>query len=130
MNVEVCFPSAERVQAACKGMVLETGMPPDKGGDPGDVGSFDILLSALATCTGFQVLMFLRERGLSYEDARLSLKGHRSEETHLLDTVTVDIKLPADFPEKYYDAVVRATGQCYIKAQLGQKPQFEVSVHT
>jgi uncharacterized OsmC-like protein len=42
--------------------------------------------------------------------------------------VAITIRVGEDFPEKYRDAIVRAAGQCLVKAQLGQKPEFNVSV--
>jgi putative redox protein len=128
MHVDVGFPSNARIQARCKDLVVETGLPPDRGGDPDALGPFDMLLCALATCTGFHVLTFLDERGLSTEDAGVSIDGRRSPDTHLLESVAIEIRVPADFPEKYRDAIMRAAGLCLVKAQLGEKPEFNVSV--
>jgi ribosomal protein S12 methylthiotransferase accessory factor len=85
-------------------------------------------LCALATCTGYQVQSFLKQRGLSTEGAGLCIEAERNAEDHLLETVCMNIRVPKDFPEKYNDAIIRATGQCFIKQQLGQKPDFEVRV--
>ena len=130
MHVDVGFPDSSRIQARCKNLLVETGLPPDRGGDPEALGPFDILLCSLATCTGFHVLTFLDERGFSLEDAGVTIDAARSPDTHLLESVAIRIRVPDGFPDKYKDAIVRAAGHCLVKAQLGQKPDFAVSVTT
>jgi putative redox protein len=128
MEVEVSFPSATRVQARSNDLTVEVGPPPDRGGDPNAYGPFDILLCSLATCTGFQVLDFLKQRGFGSTGAGVHIGAQRSEETHLLENVSIEIKVPADFPQKYHDAIVRAAGLCLIKQQLGHRPEIAISV--
>ncbi len=128
MRVHVDFPGSQRIQATCKDLTFEIGMPPDRGGDPDAYGPFDLLLSGLALCTGFHVISFLEERGLSIEKAGLTVKAERGADSHLLETVTVEIRVPQDFPAKYNDAIVRAAGLCLVKAQLGRAPECVTSV--
>jgi len=56
------------------------------------------------------------------------LEAERSEESHLLGRVSIDIAVPPDFPDKYHDAIVRAAGLCFIKQQLGQRPEITTRV--
>jgi putative redox protein len=128
MRVDVCFPASDKIQANAKGLVVEIGLPPDRGGDPEALGPFDLLLCSLSLCTGYHVLSFLEERGISLSEAGLCIEAQRGQDSHLLDTVSIQIRVPADFPEKYSDAIVRAAGQCLVKAQLGQQPEFKMSV--
>jgi ribosomal protein S12 methylthiotransferase accessory factor len=130
MHVDVCFPQSDKIQARSKGLEVEIGLPPHRGGDPEALGPFDLLLCSLALCTGYHVLTFLDERGISIADAGLCIQAERGEDTHLLDTVEMEIRVPEDFPEKYQDAVKRAAGQCLVKAQLGKAPDFRLSVTT
>jgi putative redox protein len=128
MHVEVSFPNSAKVQARCKDLVVETGPPPDRGGDPAALGPFDILLCSVATCTGFHVLSFLHERGLSIEEAGLEIEGTRDRDSHLLEKVSIRIRVPRGFPERYRSAIVRAARLCLVQAQLGRQPEFEMSV--
>ncbi len=130
MHVEVSFPSATRIQARSKDLTVEIGPPPDRGGDPGAYGPFDLLLCSLATCTGFQVADFLQQRGFDTAGAGVNIEAERSEETHLLETISIQIDVPPDFPAKYNDAIVRTAGLCFIKEQLGQRPEINTSVVT
>jgi putative redox protein len=120
MHVDVCFPADDKIRANAKGLAVEIGLPPDRGGDPEAIGPFDLLLCSLALCTGYHVLSFL--------DAGLCIEAERDEGSHLLEAVSIKIKVPPGFPEKYRDAIVRAAGQCPVKAQLGRAPEFNVSL--
>jgi putative redox protein len=128
MQAEVTFPSPTRIQATSSGLTVEVGPPPDRGGDPGAYGPFDILLCSLATCTGFQVADFLRQRGLDTASAGLRIGAERGAESHLLESISIEIVVPADFPARYQDAIVRAAGQCFVKQQLGHRPEITTSV--
>jgi uncharacterized OsmC-like protein len=128
MQVEVSFPSATRIRASSKDLTVEIGPPPDRGGDPNAYGPFDMLLCALATCTGSQVLHFLHERGLDTCGAGVRIDAKRSTESHLLENVSIEIAVPPGFPEKYQEAIIRAAGLCFIKQQLGQRPAITTSV--
>ena len=128
MQAEVTFPSPTRIQATSKGLTVEVGPPPDHGGDPGAYGPFDILLCSLATCTGFQVADFLRQRGLETAAAGVRINAERGAESHLLESISIEIVVPADFPAKYQDAIVRAAGLCFVKQQLGHKPEITTTV--
>ena len=37
------------------------------------------------------------------------------------------IRLHADFPDKYKNAVVKAAGLCAVKKHLGEPPAFDIS---
>jgi putative redox protein len=128
MDVTIDYPNAAAVQARSKNLIVEVGPPPARGGDPDAYGPFDMLLCGLGTCTGFAVLDFLNERGLPIEEAGLRITAERSEETHLLQNVRLDIRVPKGFPQKYEDAIIRAAKTCPVKDQLGLTPEFRVVI--
>ena len=51
---------------------------------------------------------------------------HASPLTRMVERIELDIQLPAGFPEKYRDAVIRAADQCAVKKHLASPPQFDV----
>jgi putative redox protein len=126
MDVEVGFPSSSTVQARSKDLLVEVGPPPRQGGNPDAYGPFDMLLCALGTCTGYQVLDFLQTRRLSTVGAGLRIRAERNESTHKLENVTIEIRVPEGFPAKYHEALIRAAGSCPVKDQLGLKPDFRM----
>jgi ribosomal protein S12 methylthiotransferase accessory factor len=125
MDMEVFFPGNKRVYVRYKGFVIETDQPVHSGGDDSAPAPFDLFLASLASCAGIYVLSFLEQRGLSTEGAGIVLRQERDPETKLVSKISLEIKLPADFPVKYRDAVMRAAEACAVKRHLDNPPAFE-----
>ena len=49
-----------------------------------------------------------------------------SEETGLPVNLTLDIRLPADFPEKYKASVISVADLCKVKKSIANPPNFEI----
>ncbi len=88
---------------------------------------FDLFLISLGTCAGIFVLEFMQKRELDTSDTRVLLSMERDPESHLISKITMEIKLPADFPEKYKAAVIRAAELCTVKRHLMQPPAFDIT---
>ena len=87
-----------------------------------------MLLCGLGCCTGYAVMEFLNERGLLTAETGLRISAERSEKTHLLENVSIEIRDLRDFPQKYQEAIVRAAKSCPVKDQLGVVAEFKVVV--
>lgn len=125
MDMEIFFPGNKKVYARYKGFVIETDQPVSAGGDNTAPAPFDLFLVSIGTCAGIFVLSFLQQRGLSTEGAGVLLSREVDPVTHLVSKIILEIRLPADFPEKYRDAIVRAVEQCTVKRHLEKPPTFE-----
>jgi putative redox protein len=125
MDMEMYFPDKKRVYARYKGFVVETDQPVEAGGDNSAPAPFDLFLLSIGTCAGYYVLSFLQQRGLSTEGAGVLLRREVDPGTHLPSKISLEIKLPADFPDKYRDAVIRAAEQCAVKRALENPPAFD-----
>ena len=125
MDMEMYFPGKKRVYARYKGFVVETDQPVEAGGDNSAPAPFDLFLLSIGTCAGYYVLSFLQQRGLSTEGAGVVLGREVDPGTHLPSKISLEIKLPADFPDKYRDAVIRAAEQCAVKRALENPPAFD-----
>lgn len=45
----------------------------------------------------------------------------------MIERLELEINLPADFPEKYKEAVIKAADQCAVKKHLHNPPQMSVT---
>jgi ribosomal protein S12 methylthiotransferase accessory factor len=72
------------------------------------------------------VLSFCQQRGLPTDDIRIRERVNFNAETHMADEITLDIELPADFPEKYRNALVKSAQLCAVKRHLENPPSFEI----
>ncbi|MBN1320985.1 MAG: OsmC family protein [Thermoleophilia bacterium] len=128
MDMEVFFPGNKKVHARYKGFVIETDQAASEGGDGTAPAPFDLFIASLGTCVGIYVLRFLQQRGLSTEGAGIVLRQEEDPEAKHVDKISLEIKLPPDFPKKYRNAVVRTAELCAVKRHLDDPPVFETSV--
>ncbi len=128
MDMEVFFPGNKRVHARYRGFLIETDQPVASGGDASAPAPFDLFMASIGTCAGIYVLSFLEQRGLSTQGAGVNLSSERDPETKLVSKITLELKLPPEFPDKYRDAVIRAAEQCAVKRHLDHPPAFETYV--
>jgi putative redox protein len=127
MEMEITFPGGARVDATFGSYVVQTDQPSAGGGEGSAPTPFALFLSSFGTCAGVYVLGFLRKRGLPTDGVRLVQRARRDPATGMTDQVEIEILLPADFPEKYREAVVRAAEQCAVKKHLEKPPAILVS---
>jgi ribosomal protein S12 methylthiotransferase accessory factor len=125
-EIVVTFGGGVKVDASLKGFTIKTDQPVKAGGDNSAPSPFDLFLASLATCAGYFVVAFCRERKLSVEGLSLRMTWTRNPETKLIGRVLVEILLPDGFPEKYRAAVVKAASQCTVKAHLADPPEIAV----
>jgi len=125
-QIKVTFEGNLKVKAEYRGMNILTDQPVYAGGEGSAPAPFDLFLASLATCAGYYVLAFCRQRKLPTEGIYLTMDLEKGQVSKMIEKIVIDIHLPADFPEKYVEAVVRAADQCAVKAHLLKPPAFEV----
>jgi ribosomal protein S12 methylthiotransferase accessory factor len=126
MEMKIGFPGGLRVDAHFGQFVVQTDQPPDDGGDGTAASPFALFLASLGTCAGFYVLSFCRQRGIPTDGIQLIQNAERDPSTKLVGKVTIDICLPAEFPEKYRAAVIKAADQCTVKKHFQHPPVIEI----
>jgi len=127
MEMKVLFPGGKRVVSTYKGFTVETDQPPSEGGEGSAPEPFDLFLSSLGTCAGVYIVYFCESRNIPTDDITMTLHFERNEESHLLETIAMEIHLPPGFPEKYRKAVIRAAQMCTVKRTLLQPPEITVT---
>ncbi len=126
MEMVIDFPGGARVDAHFAGFVVPTDQPPSGGGEGSAPTPFLTFLSTIGTCAGIYVLGFCRQRGIPAEGIRLVQDIRVDPMTRLVTDVRVTIQLPATFPAKYADAVVRSAEQCAVKKAFEHPPVIRV----
>jgi putative redox protein len=127
MEIVIDLPGKARVDAHVGPFTIMTDQPPQGGGDGSAPTPFAMFLSTLGTCAGIYVLGFCRQRNLPTENIHIIERVHSDPTTGMVTRVDLDIQLPADFPEKYKDAVIRAADQCAVKKHFEHPPVIEVT---
>lgn len=127
MEMVIDFPGGARVDAHVGPYTIATDQPPQGGGEGSAPAPYSLFLASLGTCAGIYVLSFCRQRGLPTEGLRLVQRMGFNPMTGRLDKVHLDIQVPAGFPEKYREALIRSASQCAVKKVLEQPPAIEVT---
>ena len=121
------FPGGARVDAHFNGYDILTDQPPYAGGQGSAPAPFTLFLASLGTCAGIYVLGFCKQRGLPTEGIRIVQRMESDPATRMISKVELEIQLPADFPEKYKEAVIRSAEQCAVKKHIENPPQMSVT---
>jgi putative redox protein len=125
-ELAVKFGDGLEVDVEYKGFVVKTDQPAREGGGGTAPSPFDLFLVSLAACAGFYALAFCRERKISVDGLGLTMSTERGEVSKMIDKITIAVGLPADFPEKYRAALVKAIDHCTVKAHILRPPRFEI----
>lgn len=128
-EIKVTFPGEKRVNAEYKGFLIETDQPVYAGGGGTRPQPFDLFLGSIATCVGYYVLVFCQKRGIPMDGSSVSLRLFKNEEKKMIDRISVEINLPAEFPEKYTNAIVKSVDKCAVKAHMVDDPAFDYTVN-
>ena len=126
MDMIIDFPEGLRVDAHFGPHTVQTDQP-NGNGKPGIAPTpFATFLASIGTCAGIYVLGFCKQRGLPTEGIRIIQRMRSNPFTGLVGKVELEIQVPADFPEKYHAALVRAADQCAVKKHFENPPEFDV----
>jgi putative redox protein len=125
-EMTVTFPGGKRVDTRIGAHVIRTDQPVSNGGEDSAPSPFNLFLAAIGTCAGIYVAGFCQKRGIPTEGVSIRQRNHVDSETGVLARVELDIQVPATFPERYREALVRVAEQCAVKKAIQAQPVFEV----
>jgi putative redox protein len=125
MEMMIDFPGGARVDAHFGPFTVATDQPVQGGGQDSAPSPFELFLASIGTCAGIYVLGFCRQRNLPTEGIRILEKVNYLP-TGSVNSIDLEIQVPPEFPEKYYDALIRSADQCKVKQHLEHPPKFNV----
>lgn len=123
MEMIIDFPGGSRVDAHFGNFTVATDQLPVASAP----SPFEIFLASIGTCAGIYVLGFCQQRQLPTDGIRIVQRIDRSTVTGMVDNIGLDIQVPADFPEKYHDSLIRSAELCAVKKHLEKPPRFEIT---
>jgi ribosomal protein S12 methylthiotransferase accessory factor len=126
MEMVIDFSGGARVDAHFGPFDVKTDQPPSGGGEGSAPTPFNLFLASIGTCAGIYVLGFCRQRGLPTENIRIVQRMKSNPMTGMVDSIDLEIQVPPDFPQKYYEALVRSAEHCAVKKHLENPPKFKV----
>ncbi|MBW1817842.1 MAG: OsmC family protein [Deltaproteobacteria bacterium] len=125
--LDVGFPGGKKVDAKGGPYHIETDQAVAAGGEASAPEPFVLFLGSIATCAGIYALDFCNARKIDIDGMSLSMTCEWNEENKRYDKFAIDLKLPAGFPDKYTNAIIRAMDLCGVKKHIIDPPAFEVT---
>ncbi len=125
--MKITFPGGKKVNAEYGIMVIPTDQSVRGGGEGSAPEPFTLFLASLGTCAGIYVLGFCQQRGIDTTGLELTQSMQFDSAKHLISEVTLNIKLPDNFPEKYKSAAIKAAKLCTVKRHLENPPTFSIN---
>ncbi len=122
--MEITFEGGKVVTAFTNGHNIRTDQPLENGGGNVAPAPFDLFLASIGTCAGIYVKSFCDNRKIPTDNIKIVQKTVFNKETDLPESITIDIKLPEDFPEKYKASVISVAGLCKVKKSIANPPEF------
>ena len=123
MEMIIDFPGGSRVDAHFGNFTVPTDQPPTASAPM----PFEVFLASIGTCAGIYVLGFCKQRGLSTEGIQIVQRNHANPTNGMVEEIDLEIQIPASFPEKYRDSLIRSAELCKVKKHLEQPPKFNVT---
>lgn len=126
MEMEITFDGGKIITAHLKGHDIQTDQPEAGGGTNSAPAPFDLFLASIGTCAGIYVKSFCDQRNIPTDNIKIIQSVDYDMQKRLPSKIKLDIQLPADFPEKYRNAVISAADLCAVKRAIADPPIFEV----
>lgn len=124
--MEITFEGGKVIAAHTHGHIIRTDQPVDNGGGNTAPAPYDLFLASIGTCAGIYVKSFCDNRKISTVGIKIIQSYEWNKETGLPVSIKLDIKLPADFPEKYKASLIHVADLCKVKKTIASPPKFEI----
>ncbi|MDA3843091.1 MAG: OsmC family protein [Candidatus Kapabacteria bacterium] len=125
MEIKITLDGKKRVSAEVAGRTIVTDQAERSGGLGTMPEPFTYFLASIGQCAGAYVQGFCDSRNLSSEGITISQNISYDPNAEMKYKTTLDINVPADFPEKYHTALIRSADQCAVKKIIQTGMEFE-----
>ncbi|MBT0663468.1 OsmC family protein [Geobacter pelophilus] len=130
MEMLIRLGTGMKVTAEFDNFSIVTDQPPSSGGDGSAPTPFQLFLASLGTCAGVYIASFCQQRGISSERITIHQKMEHTEGEDgkkRLARVSLEIRVPEDFPQKYHNALIKTAELCAVKKAVMDPPEFSIS---
>jgi len=126
VTLTITLDGGKIITAHHQGHDIRTDQPEAGGGTNSAPAPFDLFLASIGTCAGIYVKSFCDQRSIPIDNIKIIQSVDYDMQKRLPSKIKLDIQLPADFPEKYRNAVISAADLCAVKRAIADPPVFEV----
>jgi uncharacterized OsmC-like protein len=127
-EITINLKGGMKVDAAVRDFTVSTDQPKTDDGNNSAPTPLELFFASLGTCAGTNVAYFCIERDIPYKDIDIKLTVDRDDRSRAVKRISMDIRVPADFPEKYKDALLKAVDLCAVKKAIKAQPDIVATV--
>jgi putative redox protein len=124
--MEITFEGGKVVTAHLGGHLIKTDQPVDSGGGNSAPSPYDLFLASIGTCAGIYVKSYCDNRQIPTDGIKIIQHHEWDKESGLPVKISLDIQLPAGFPEKYRASLIHVANLCKVKKTMINPPEFEI----
>jgi putative redox protein len=124
--MEITFDGGKVITAHTHGHVIRSDQPADSGGGNSAPTPYELFLASIGTCAGIYIKSFCDNRKIPAEGIKIIQSYEWNKETGLPVNIKLDIRLPADFPDKYKASLINVAELCKVKKTIANPPKFEI----
>jgi putative redox protein len=128
--MEITFEGGKVITAHIAGHIIRTDQPVESGGSNTAPSPFELFLASIGTCAGIYVKSYCDNRQIPTDGIKIIQHNEWNEESGLPTKISLDIQLPASFPEKYKASLIHVANLCKVKKSIANPPEFEVTTTT
>ncbi len=116
MNISIQFNTEGKIIASYKGKEITMEDSP-----------YMIYLATVGMCSAVYVRAFFNQRNFDLSQVSLDQQISYNGDTNMVEHIEVIVNLPADFPEKYKNAIKAVVDQCPVKKHFVNPPAVGVT---
>jgi ribosomal protein S12 methylthiotransferase accessory factor len=128
--MEITFDGGKVITAHTHSHTIRTDQPADSGGEDTAPSPYELFLASIGTCAGIYVKSFCDNRQISTDGVKIIQTIDWDKETGLPLKISLNIKLPEGFPEKYKASLIHVADLCKVKKTMASPPKFEIITST
>ena len=125
-TIHVSFSGGKKIDARIGDLTVHTDQKKENGGEGTAPEPFELFLASIATCAGIYALEFCQSRKLSTDGMQISMNCDFDKKETTCLKVSLTLKLPDHFPDKYRRPLIRVVDKCSVKKQILNPPEFSI----
>lgn len=115
-------------EVSIRGHRLVVDMNRADGGDDKGPSPAELVATALAACVGMITYEYSVNHGLPSEGIKVNIVPQLEKNPTRISNFTIDLTLPADFPEDRRQAIQHAARHCVVYNTMKQQPEIDLEI--
>lgn len=130
MELQVTLDGDSRVSTRIGNHTIQTDQPLKSGGQDSAPAPFDLFVASIATCAGYFVQSYCRNKQIPTDGIDIRLRTRRDPETKKITAFVTTITLPPGLPPQLHKTLERVAAQCAVTKAIENRPEFLIESRT